>query len=304
MTVHARGYRSYGGTYHGPPAALAIAREGAGRVLRGKAFRRIGMLYVVWFVICALLLYLSVGMGQQIFERSLHGVKGSEQFALISLNWVLRLFYTGVSYLTALLAIFVGAGLIADDLQAGALPLYLVRPLRAWDYVVGKALVLPVMLLGALLLPGLFLWLLTGLWRPPGETWAFLGARLDVAGRVVEYYLVTAAAYTGLTLFLSSRSPRRGAVAVLAAAIIFGGVLVQIVATGEHFGGLVGDTLRLAGLPLDTTAPFIRATPLLGSGRHRDMLPSAESVHILAGALLAIGLFFAWRRARSVEVTS
>jgi len=303
VTVYARGYRTYDGSLRAPPAALAIAYEGAGRVLRSRAFRRIGTLYLLWFAICAVMLYLSVGMGQTLF-RGVRIAETPEAFALLSLDWVLRLFYTGVSYVTALLAVFVGSGLIADDLHTGALPLYLVRPLRAWDYVVGKALVLPVVLLGALLVPGLFLWTITGMWRPPGETWPFLVAHLDVAGRVVEYYLVTAAAYTGLTLLLSSRSPRRAAVAILAAAVIFGGVLLQIVGIELHARGVIGDALRLAGLPHDTTAPFIRATPSFGHGHSRAFLPSPEAVRVLAACLFAVGLFFAWRRARSVEVTS
>ncbi len=304
MTVHTRGYRPYVGGLSAPPAALAIAREASGRIWRSRAFRRISVLYLLWFAICAMLLYVSVGMGQAFFGRLARIAVDSEQYSLLMLDQVLRIFYTVLSYLTALLAVFVGGGLIADDLAAGALPLYLVRPLRAWDYVLGKALVLPLMLLPAVLLPGLFLYLITGLWRPPGETWSFLGAHLDVPGRVVEYYLVTAAAYTGLLLVLSSRSPRRTAVAVGAAVVIFGGVLLQGIGLDLRVRGVLGDAMRLAGLPHDTTFPFIRATPVFGRGIDRTLFPSPESVWILAAVLLALGLFFAWRRARSVELTS
>lgn len=304
MTVHARGYRAYGGELRAPPAAFAIAREAASRIWRSPSFKRISVLFLLWFAICAVLLYVSVGMGQNIFGRLARQALDSEQYSVLMLNWVLRIFYTGLSYLTALLAVFVGAGLIADDLAAGALPLYLVRPIRAWDYVLGKAIVLPVMLVGVALLPGLFLYLITGLWRPPGETWAFLGAHLDIPLRVFEYYVVTAAAYTGLMLFLSSRSARRTAVAVLAAVLVFGGALLQGIGMGERVRGVLGDAMRLAGLPHDTTFPFIRATPAFGRGRMRPLFPSSESVWILAAVLLALGLVFAWRRARSVEVTS
>ena len=304
MTVHARGYRAYTGVLSAPPAALAITREAAGRIWTSVAFRRISVLFLLWFAICAVMLYISVGMGQNIFGRLARQALDAEQYSVLMLNQVLRIFYTGLSYLTALLAIFVGGGLIADDLAAGALPLYLARPLRAWDYVVGKALVLPMMLLGVALLPGLFLYLITGLWRPPGETWSFLLAHLDIPLRVLEYYLVTAALYTGLLLFLSSRSARRTAVAVVAAVVVFGGVLLQGIGTGERVPGVLGDAMRLAGLPHDATFPFIRATPAFRHGRMRALFPTPESVWILAAVLLALGLFFAWRRARSVEVTS
>jgi ABC-type transport system involved in multi-copper enzyme maturation permease subunit len=304
VTVHARGYRPYTGRLRAPPAAFAIAREAAGRIRKSVAFRRIGVLFLLWFAICAVMLYVSVGMGQNIFGRIARLATDSDQYSVLMLNWVLRMFYTGLSYLTALLAVFVGGGLIADDLSAGALPLYLARPLKAWDYVVGKALVLPLMLVGATLLPGLFLYLITGLWRPPGETWSFLGSHLDIPQRVLEYFLVTSALYTGLLLFLSSRSARRTAVAVVAAVLVFGGVLLQGIGIDERVRGPLGDALRLAGLPHDTTFPFIRATPAFGRRNMRELFPSPESVWILAGVLLALGLFFAWRRARSVEVTS
>lgn len=304
MTVHARGYRAYTGEFKAPPAALAIAREAAGRIWKSVAFRRMSVLFLLWFAVCAVMLYVSVGMGLNLFGRLARLATDSDQYSLLMLNWVLRIFYTGLSYLTALLAVFIGGGLIADDLAAGALPLYLVRPLRAWDYVVGKALVLPAMLVGVALLPGLFLYVITGLWRPPGETWSFLGAHLDVPLRVFEYYVVTAALYTGLLLFLSSRSTRRAAVAITAGVAIFGGVLLQGIGMGQRVHGPLGDAMRLAGLPHDTTFPFIRATPVFGRGLRRALYPDPESVWILAAVLLALGLFFAWRRARSVEVTS
>lgn len=309
MTVHARGYRPYTGTFRAPPASLAIAREAAGRIWKSTAFRRMSVLYLLWFAICAVMLYVAIGMGQGIFRQLAGKAVSSEHYSVLMLNQVLQLFYTGLAYLTALLAVFVGGGLIADDLGAGALPLYLVRPLRAWDYVLGKALVLPVMLIGVALLPGLFFYLITGLWRPPGETWSFLGAHLEIPLRVLEYYLVTAAAYTGILLFLSSRSTRRTAVAVGAAVVIFGGVLLQIIGVGERVRGPLGDAMRLAGLPQDTVFPFMRAAMSVFADRPRrahrmGSWPEPETVWILAAVLLALGLFFAWRRARSVEVTS
>lgn len=303
MTVYARGYRAYGGAFTTSPAALAIAREGVERVWRSRAFRRIAVLYLVWFVIAAFVLYLAIGMGLPMFGVG-NAPRTPEQLTVLMLDTVLRIFYTGVAYLTALLAIFVGSGLIADDLAAGALPLYLVRPLRAADYVLGKALVLPIVLLWAVLVPGFLLYLVAGFWQPPGETWPFLTTHLETPLRVVEHYLIAAASYTGLVLLSSSRSPRRAAVAVLSAAMIFGGVLLQGVAMESRIAGGLGDAMRFAGLPLDSTAPFVRALRATRGRSVSAALPSSESVYVLAGSLLALGLFFAWRRARSVEITS
>ena len=69
MTVHTRGYRAYTGAFQAPPAALAIAREAAGRIWKSLAFRRMSVLFLLWFAVCAVMLYVSVGMGQNLFGR-------------------------------------------------------------------------------------------------------------------------------------------------------------------------------------------------------------------------------------------
>lgn len=302
MTVHARGYRAHAGRFGGPPAFLTIARSGLGIAWRRKSFRTIGGFYLVWLAILTFVLYLAIGTDLGwVFRRQGAMFQGAE-LTLVILNEVLLTFYTGVAILTALLAIFVGAPLIADDLATGALPLHLVRPIRPLDYVIGKALVIPGILLAAALAPGLFFYGLAGFWQPPGEALAFLGAHLDVVGRVVEHYLVASAAYTGLVLLLSSRSARRGMVAVMAGSALFVGVMLERVAENARVEGWLGDALRLANLPRDTIAVFL-VQSWSWMRRARAELPSASSIHLLAAALLLIGLIATWRRTRSVEIT-
>lgn len=302
MTVHARGYRAYAGRFGGLPAFLTIARSGLGIAWRRRSFRTIGVFYLVWLAILTFVLYAGVGTDLKWFFRAQSANFQGSEFTVVILNEVLRTFYTGVSILTALLAIFVGAPLIADDLATGALPLHLVRPIRPLDYVLGKALVIPGILLATALAPGLFFYALVGLWQPPGETLSFLGAHLDVVGRVLEHYLVASAAYTGLVLLLSSRSARRGMVAVMAGTVLFTGVMLERVAANARVEGWLGDALGLANLPRDTIAMFI-AHAWSWSRRARHALPDDDAIRILAVALLAVGLIAAWRRTRSVEVT-
>ena len=304
MTVHARGYRPYRGPVAASPAVFALAREAIWTAWSRKAVRRIGIVYLGWFAMLAFFLYVAMGMdwfriGREITQNMPNGLNASLVLLDAMLNW----FYGLAAYLTALLAVFVGAPLIADDLQAGALPLYLVRPIRPLDYVLGKALVIPTVLAVMLLLPGLFFYVLVGAWQPPGETWPFLTGNLDVLGRVAWHYAISSATYTGLMLLLSSHTSRRAVAGAIAGAILFAGVMVQAAAEGLETTGFLAKIFLHANLPNDTATVFephsFAAVVRMGDGPW----PDPGVVAALAAGLLLVGLLAAWRRARSVEVT-
>ena len=63
------------------------------------------------------------------------------------------------AFLIALLVIFGGAGLIANDLKHNALSLYLSKPISWVDYLIGKFVVIGSLLLCMTLIPGLLLFL-------------------------------------------------------------------------------------------------------------------------------------------------
>ena len=62
-------------------------------------------------------------------------------------------------FLIALISIFGGAGLIADDLRSKALSLYLSKPISWYDYLIGKFIVVGTLLICMTLVPGLILFL-------------------------------------------------------------------------------------------------------------------------------------------------
>lgn len=62
-------------------------------------------------------------------------------------------------FLVALISIFGGAGLIADDLRSNALSLYLSKPISWYDYLIGKFIVVGTLLFCMTLVPGLILFL-------------------------------------------------------------------------------------------------------------------------------------------------
>lgn len=312
MTVHVRGYRAYEGEFERPGAVLAIAGESFRRASRRKTFKRIAIFYVVWFAICMFWLYVAVGTDLGVALRfAQHGPRAEAVQELSQAAWSLRMlsmtllsFSWGASILTALLAVFVGSGLISDDLAAGALPLYRVRPISAADYVMGKALVLPAILFFAMAVPGILMVLLVGLWQPPGETWAFLSGNLAVVGRILESFLIAAASYTGLSLFLSSRSPRHAAVAVTMGIILFAGFLLGILVRTGTIGGAMGDVFLLSDLMGDIRVPFEYGAREVAQRARWSLLPSRTAVLAVAGTVLAVGWIAALRRTRSVEVTS
>ena len=63
------------------------------------------------------------------------------------------------AFLVALVVIFGGAGLIANDLKNNALSLYLSKPISWIDYLIGKFIVIGVLLVSMTLIPGLLLFL-------------------------------------------------------------------------------------------------------------------------------------------------
>jgi ABC-type transport system involved in multi-copper enzyme maturation permease subunit len=305
VTVHARGYRPYGGPFRAAFPALAIALEAERSAVSTRAYFFLRIFFFIWFVTIAFLLYVQLGtnVGPFLVGRIAGQIQeqGMDVESFVLRNG-LQIFYGGVAVLTALLAVLVGSGLVADDLGARALALYLVRPIRPLDYVVGKALVIPLVLARLVLLPGLGFYVLVGLWQDSGETLPFLAGNLDVLGLVFRHYALGALSYTGIVLLLSSRSPRRNAVAVLSAAVILGGTLLRTVMVIARAKGPLADALGLAAVPANTLAPFRRAVWPVTWPRGLAYVPSDAAVFTVAGLLFVLGVVAVWRRARSVEV--
>lgn len=308
MTVYARGYRAYTGAFGGPPAWWAIFRANAAVVASTRAMRVLNVLLLIIACVVGMLLYVQVGLGERVVAvRGSHEGDAVTKVLLdhrLTLLTALRFYYTVASIVIVLLSILTGAGLIADDLRARALTLLMVRPIRPFDYALGKALVLPWFVLTRAALPGLAMWLLVGVWQPPGRTQEFWDAASDVPGIVATFSLLAAGAYTGLTLLVSSGTSRRGVASALAAAVLFGGFVVRGI--GLHLEGTKGELLRLASLSNNAMGPVTQAQWEAQRFGRRDWLlervPDTSSAAWIALALLVLGFLRVWWRARSVEV--
>jgi ABC-type transport system involved in multi-copper enzyme maturation permease subunit len=310
MAVYERGYRTYSGDFKGAPAWLVIFQEGYAQAFRSWGFRIIGLLFIVWFVIWGAGLYFTLGITDT--TARMGGSARDSLPAAVQLKQMLSIFYGGISVLTGLLAILIGSGLISADLRARALPLYLVRPIHAWEYVLGKALILPKVLLWTCLFPGCFYYLLVGMWQPPGETLTWLGDNFDILSSIVWNYLIAATSYTGLMLFLSARTDRGGAVTSVAAAVLFAGsLLYAIMSRLEGVGGF----MKYAGIPVNTVSAIARnaVSAPRASGREinpehveriLDYIPEPSVALMVGVGLLILGIWGALRRARTVEISA
>lgn len=308
MTVHARGYRAYAGALGGPPAWWVVFRANASALAGTRAMRVMNTLLLILACAVGVLLYVQVGLGERIFAR---GMRGDDPARLLqdhrlALLTALRVYYTAASVVIVLLSILTGAGLVADDLRARTLSLVMVRPVRPLDYALGKALVMPWFVLTRAALPGLAMWLLVGAWQAPGQTQAFWEVASDVPGVIASFALLAAGAYTGLVLLISSSTPRRGVASGLAAAVLFGGLVVRGI--GLHVAGLQGEAFRLASLSTNALAPVLEAHwRARESFRRQDWLlervPDTSAAAWLAAVLLLLGFLRTWWRARSVEVS-
>lgn len=290
MAIYERGYRPYEGVFRTTPGWWIVAREGWALAKAHKGVR--------WIAIIVMLL--AAGSCVFLFTQViLTGVAGD--FGTASAKLLRRthlFFYQMTGWLSVLAGVMVGCGLVADDMRSRGLTLYLVRPITRTSYVVGKALILPGVFLVLCLVPGLLLWLLVGLWQPPGETWSFLSDNIDMAERAVGHYLIVTGSMTGVMLLLSSITNRRGvAMASGAAFALLGGVVAIL---GRLLPGLMGEI----GGGLGILRNMLRWLRIAAgeTGRHMRFEPTARAVVIVTVAFLFAGLFAVAWRARTTEV--
>jgi ABC-type transport system involved in multi-copper enzyme maturation permease subunit len=160
MPIFDQSYRAYLGERTGRGArVLSIAWAGIRPLLRKRSFVFLLLIAFLPFIVQFVRLYVSdyasdfgvptrIGRsGQTLAPRN----TGAEYFHGFLLDQSLFLF---------LFTIWVGAGLIADDIRNGALTLYLSRPLSRLEYAVGKLLSLMAVGASVTLIPGLMLWML------------------------------------------------------------------------------------------------------------------------------------------------
>lgn len=210
MPIFDQSYRAYTGAHTRRWDRLAaIVAAGMRAPLKKRAFWFLMLWGSVPFLVQFVRLYLmdyasafgiptNFGRGVSILPRS----TGADFFMDFLLQ---QPFPFSLKFILLVITLYVGSGLVADDLAAGALPLYLSRPIGRVDYIAGK--LLPIMLYGALvmLLPAMALWLLLvtkamGGGEPPP---------LVVGLQTISVSLVVLLGYASVMLAISSLTKSR-----------------------------------------------------------------------------------------------
>jgi hypothetical protein len=173
VAVYEHRYQTYGGPRTSPRWRFLILSRYAGRDLLGK--RLLVALLVAcyaWPLILSAMIYVPHNLG---FLRALGVQPGASPFDFdFDGRFFLRMFMVPQGWWSLLLVFIVGPELMSADLRNNALPLYLSRPLSRWEYVLGKATVLVLLLSAITWVPGLALFALQSYL----EGWGWFAANL------------------------------------------------------------------------------------------------------------------------------
>lgn len=201
------------------------------------------------------------------------------------------------SSLAFILASFVGPTLVGPDLVHNALPLYLSRPLKRSDYVIGKLLVLLLPLSAVTWIAGLLL--------------VLLQTSLAGFGWLVEHWRIVPALFVGSWIWILLLSLLALAVSAWVKwRFVATGMLFGIFLVSEAFGHAI---VQIAGLRWGKLLAFddlietiwswlFGGVEFLGTQFPEDPLPLAACWAML-GLLGALSLWMLHRKLRACEVS-
>jgi ABC-2 type transport system permease protein len=278
--IHDQSYRHYAGGRAAPGRAwTVIAWSGISTLIRRRVFIGLLLLGSLQFIGRAIMIYFAVNYPQtssllQPTPQSYRDFLDSQGIAIF------------------ILAIYSGAGLIANDRRANALQIYLSKPLLRIEYILGKAAILATFLTLVTMLPALLLVLLQVLFA--GSV-AFVREHPFVVPAIVVASALQILVTTFTMLALSSLSKSARYVAVMFAGIIFftkavAGVMDVI--TGSTSFTWISPTDSLAQV-MDV---LFHLTP-------RYDTPWAVSLIVIVG-LITLSISVLERRVRGVEVVT
>jgi ABC-2 type transport system permease protein len=146
-------------------------------------------------------------------------VPGMTQIGMLAITpQTFRDFLNQQEPLVFFITVYVGSGLIADDIRANALQLYLSRPITRTQYIAGKAAIVMAALAAVTFVPAMLLFLLVPAFA---GSMTFLGQHLLVIPAILVYSVIHIALSAFLILALSSLSKSRWFVAILYAGLAF-----------------------------------------------------------------------------------
>jgi len=213
MPIYDLSYRQWSGVWTSHPYRWwVITRQGINILGRKRRFLVLMILSALPFLVRCVMLYLSTVLGR---------------IPLLTINAkFFEDFLSQQMFFVFIIAIYAGAGLIANDLKANALQIYFSKPITRRDYVMGKLGVLFFFLALPTLVPGMLLFFLAVLFKSDA---GFLEQNYWVPASVLGYSLLIIATYSVVMLAVSSLSKSsRFAGIVFAALFFFSRIFYQI----------------------------------------------------------------------------
>ena len=279
MPIHDQSYRRYGGDRAPEGRAwTVIAAAGIKTMLAKRKF--LGLLLVAWlpFIVRAVQMYVAAN-----FPQASMLAPSAETF---------RQFLEQQGVFTFFITIFTGAGLIANDLRANALQIYLSKPLGRFEYIAGKFGVLGFFLLLVTWLPATMLLVIQVVFA---GNLAFLKANVFLLPAILVATGIETIVLCMVMLALSSLSKSARFVGIMYAGVVFfthalyGVVVVVTRTTTFSWMSLQGNLLHLGDL-------VFRLPP-------RYDTPAWATIVALA-AIVGAAAFVLERRVRGVEVVT
>jgi ABC-2 type transport system permease protein len=279
VPIHDQSYRRYAGERTPPGRAwTVIASAGIRNMLAKRAF--LGLLIVAWlpFVVRAVQMYLAANFSQMTMIAPSPGT--------------FREFIEQQGVFTFFITIFTGAGLIANDLRANALQIYLSKPLGRLEYIAGKFTVLAFFLLLVTWLPATMLLVIQVVFA---GNLTFLQANLYLLPAILVTTSIETTVLALVMLALSSLSKSARFVGIMYAGVLFFTAalygVVLVVTRNTSFSWI---SLQAS---LQNIGDFIfRVPPRYGT-------PAWATALVLA-AVVAAAVWVLNRRVRGVEVVT
>ena len=277
MPLHRERYRRRDGASDVRGRAWAvICRQGWRTMTRNRAF--VYLMLVAWIpcIVRAVQIYVSANFPQA-------------SFLSISTS-TFRSFLDQQQLFVFFITVYAGSGLIADDIRANALPLYLSRPVTRTQYAAGKLAVLMSALTLVTWVPAMVLLLLQPTFAGNAT---FIRQNLFLIPAIALLSLVEIAVFAMTMVALSSLSKSRWFVAVMYAGVsfftqaLFGVTRIATQSTTFSWLSLYGNIAQLGDV-------IFRMPP-------RYETPPAVSAAVLLSAVAAAA-FVLHRRIRAIEV--
>jgi ABC-type transport system involved in multi-copper enzyme maturation permease subunit len=279
VPIHDQSYRRYRGEREPEGRAWAvIAAAGIKNMLAKRKF--LGLLLIAWlpFIVRAVQMYVAAN-----FPQASMLAPNAETF---------RQFLEQQGVFTFFITIFTGAGLIANDMRANALQIYLSKPLGRFEYIAGKFGVLAFFLMLVTWLPATMLLVIQIVFA---GNLAFLKANLFLVPAIIVATGIETIVLCMVMLALSSLSKSARFVGIMYAGMVFfthalyGVVFVVTRNTKFSWMSLTGNLQHLGDL-------VFRVEP-------RYDTPAWATVLALA-VIVGGAAFVLERRVRGVEVVT